>query len=142
LLLPAGSTFCPECGKDFREELLGKPSTAPSKEDHRRMNLLTMILVPAALAFGILTFQFGFSALFLAFTVPALAFVLVYVWERNRGLKPGWEFIALSVVGTYAGAIFGFIFVLVPVLIYFIVMRYLLKQKELRKAKFSVTHSA
>ncbi len=97
------------------------------------MNLITAIACPVALVFAVLTFQLGITAIFIEFTVPALAFVLVYVWERNRGLKPGWEFIALSVVGTYAGATFGFVWVLVPILIYFLVMRYQLNRKELRR---------
>ena len=66
-----------------------------------------------------------------------MAFVLVYVWERNRGLKPGWEFYALSVVGSYAAGVFGFLWVLVPVLIYFLVMRYWLNRKEMEKARFN-----
>lgn len=103
--------------------------------DHRTLNVSTAIIVPFALLFGILTFQFGYTSIFLAFIVPAVACFLVYVWERNRGLKPGWEFIALSVLGTYAGGIFGFVYVLVPVFIYFLVMRYQLNKKAaLRKA--------
>jgi len=135
LTLPSGTTFCPECGKDFREEL--RPTGTPTKPDYRRMNLATAIGVPAALVFAVLTFQLGYTSLFIQFIVPAIAFVLVYVWERNRGLKPGWEFYALSAVGTYAGAIFGFLWVLVPVLIYFLAMRYWLNRKEMEKARFN-----
>jgi hypothetical protein len=141
LSLPGGSTFCPECGKDFREELLGFKQPEVPKKDYARMNLLTAIIAPAAVAFGVVSFQVGYTSIFLAFIVPAVAFALVYVWERNRGLKPGWEFFALAAVGTYAGATFGFVWVLVPVFIYFLVMRYRLnKKEEMRKARIRNTN--
>jgi hypothetical protein len=132
LVLSANTKSCPECGKE-----LGKPAEgtdAQPVEDHSRRNILTGTISIAALAFGIATFQLGYTALFLAFIVPSIAFALVYVWEKNRGLKPGWEFFALTAVGIYSGATFGFIYVLVPVLVYFFWVRYRLN-KALRQPK-------
>jgi hypothetical protein len=130
--VPKGTTYCPECGKETGPLVVSKGVEAP-KNDVRRRNLLTAIVAPAVLAFAIATFQLGYTSLFIIFTIPALAFGLVYVWEKNRGLKPGWEFIALSAVGTYAGAIFGWLWVLIPVLIYFVAFRYWLNRKEMQR---------
>lgn len=126
LLLSAKTKSCPECGKELAGPIQG--IGVPRIEDHRRRNVLTGVISVVALVFGVATFQLGYTALFLAFIVPGIAFGLVYVWEKNRGLKPGWEFFALSAVGIYAGATFGFIFVLVPVLVYFLWMRYRLNR--------------
>ena len=128
LALPAGTTFCPECGKDFAETIKQSAARVQSNSN-RRTNILAAAVGSAALAFGIITFQIGYTAVFLAFIVPGVAFLVLYAWERNRGIKPGWEFIALSVVGTYAGGIFGWFWVLIPVVIYFFAFRYWLERK-------------
>ncbi len=132
LALPGGTTFCPECGKDFADTIKQRPTKLHSNNDRRQANIITAAVASGALAFGIVTFQVGYTAVFLAFIVPAVAFLLVYAWERNRGIKPGWEFIALSVVGTYAGGIFGWFWVLIPIAIYFFAFRYWLERKEPR----------
>lgn len=139
LSLPAGTKRCPECGKELVRP--PKPPEADIRGANRRRSIQTAIGCSAALVFAIFTFEAGYTAIFIAFVVPAVAFALVYTWERNRGIKPGWEFFALSAVGTYAGGIFGWTYVLVPVVIYFLAFRYWLNRKARRLGALAGTIS-
>jgi len=132
LSVPKGTKYCPECGKESGRLVAVKSVPAPMNNIRRR-NLIAAIVGPAVLVVSFATYQLGYTSLLILFAVPAVAFMLVYVWERNRGLKPGWEFIALSAVGTYAGALFGWLWVLIPVLIYFVSYRYWLNRKEMQR---------
>jgi hypothetical protein len=78
--------------------------------------LATLVVVNAA-------FQIGYGTIFLAFAVPALACLFLREWERARGLKPGWKFYGFSAIAVAFGTLFGFIWPLIPIIIYFLWLR-------------------
>jgi hypothetical protein len=115
--LPSGSTFCPQCGRDLSVRPASGDVYVPSK---KRRNWLASI-VGIVVLFGLdLGFQLGYGGLVLAFVVPAVACLLLHEWERSRGLKPGWKFYVLSAAAVVLGTAFGFIWVLIPIVIYFV----------------------
>jgi hypothetical protein len=77
----------------------------------------------AALAIGFFLFQSGYGSIYLASILPLVACGLLYLWERSHGLRPGWQFYALSAMAVVIGVLYGFIFVLVPVVIFFLWIR-------------------
>jgi hypothetical protein len=117
--MPSGSTFCPQCGRYLSTQPASGEVRVPSK---KRRNWVASI-VGIVILFGVdLGFQFGYGTIVLAFIVPAVACLLLYAWERSQGLKPGWKFCALSAAAIVLGTAFGFIWVLIPILIYFVLL--------------------
>jgi hypothetical protein len=124
LALPAGSVSCPECGRAIAPRPPDEGNDALLKRrKNRRTTWLGVVGWSAALAVGVFLFQFGYGSIYLASILPLSACGLLYVWERGQGLRPGWQFYALSAMAVVVGVLYGFIFVLVPVVIYFLWIR-------------------
>jgi hypothetical protein len=93
------------------------------KKNNVQTTRLGTIVCLAALAIAVFLFQSGNGSIYLASILPLVACGLIYLWERNNGLRPGWQFYALSTMAVVIGVLYGFIFVLVPVVIYFLWIR-------------------
>jgi len=84
----------------------------------------------AIVAASIILFQVGYGPIPLLVAIPLVPCALVYLWKKNHGLKPGWEFIALSGMSVVVGIYFGLIYVLVSILVYFLWIRYQTNKKN------------
>jgi hypothetical protein len=133
LALPAGSTSCPECGRAIVRPPVGAKAASLKNNNNRsrRTTWLGAVAWFAALAIGVFLFQFGYGSIYLASILPLVACGLLYQWERSRGLRPGWQFYALSAMSVPVAILFGFIWVLVPVLIYFLWIRQRISRERL-----------
>jgi hypothetical protein len=123
LTLPAGFASCAECARAIAPRPPDEANAALLKKNNSRATRLGTIACLAALAIGVFLFQSGYGTIYLASTLPLVACGQLYLWERNHGLRPGWQFYALSAMAVVIGVLYGFIFVLVPVAIYFLWIR-------------------
>lgn len=126
-----GANICPKCGMNLVQ--LTAVAT-PSRPKSQRQNLAVTAVGLAILVGFTIGAELGYIGLAVAGLIPAIACILLYEWERRRGLRPGVRFGAISVLLVIIGVGLGAILPVAVIIAYFLWVRYRLKVKTAQSA--------